>query len=331
MNNKITTWAEAYAKLGGGTSATPTKCPTKAQLISTFNGIDVTKLSGYASNQLVNYEDIAIIPNGMLFENEGIHQLELPIGTYKVLACGAGGSGANDGNRAGHASSGGNSGEYAAFTLNINSEMDSLLIKVGKGGQMTDSNTDVNGITGEDTTITFPGGTEVRLKGGIGGCSYDGGSAAGAGRNIRVDEQIAQGRIIKGNPIPEIISSWQFVASKIGGHSIRYSPLCDNSKGFSGEGPMTFSSFGVISKRYPDSFYLCSSGTGGLNTYSGERPYQNPGINGGGSSNQGDNSAPVSESHGKYPGCGGGGRNFTADHTGLGGNGADGMVIIIPQ
>lgn len=55
MNNKITTWEEAHMTLGGGTSSIPMKCPTKAQLISTFNRIDATKLSGYFTMITINY------------------------------------------------------------------------------------------------------------------------------------------------------------------------------------------------------------------------------------------------------------------------------------
>ena len=135
------------------------------------------------------------------------------------------------------------------------------VIGVGKGGVMTGSSTDTNGVDGGHSLFTLGNNTLV-TTGGIGGCSYDGYSAAHTGNNIRVDNQIQQATLFLDNPDPGFLKSWHYEPNRIGGHSARYSSLCTNSVGFSGP-VFSFSSLGVESKRYNtyEVTHICSSGS----------------------------------------------------------------------
>lgn len=72
---KIATYSKASSILGGTNSTN--KCPTKAQLIANYKNIDVTKLTRYTDNQLVDEADIII--KSKVLETLGARNLN---GTY---------------------------------------------------------------------------------------------------------------------------------------------------------------------------------------------------------------------------------------------------------
>ena len=108
MSKEFLAFSDAQIKLGNTPLSTSKEFVNKVQL--TGMGAKAEPLAKYGNGEFVVDDDIVLSVSGQLFEYPGTYTITLVPGNYDVIMCGAGGSGANDGEKAGHASSGGNSG-----------------------------------------------------------------------------------------------------------------------------------------------------------------------------------------------------------------------------